>query len=254
MSREEIQKQFGLHATDYVSSPTHAKGRSLSRLLDILPWSPDWISLDIATGAGHTAFAIAPLVGHVLATDITPAMLELTRDGAAERGFANITVDTADAERLPYEDGSFDLVTCRIAAHHFGDIPVFLSEARRVLRRGGRLVVIDNIVPSGAAGAYVNAFEKLRDPSHNRCLELPEWLAAFAAAGLEPEHQETLGKRVNFTTWAARHDPVMQAYLRAMLSEITGEAARFLAPQLDEEPASFGLLEAIIVGRAHGRK
>ena len=95
----------------------------------------------------------------------------------------NISFETADAEDLPFADASFDLVTCRIAPHHFQHIDRFLAESHRVLRDGGVLAVVDNVVPAGDAGDYVNAFEKLRDPSHHRALALDEWMDAFAAAG-----------------------------------------------------------------------
>jgi ubiquinone/menaquinone biosynthesis C-methylase UbiE len=130
--------------------------------------------LDIATGAGRTALAVAPYVAHVIATDITSQMLDQARRLAGEQGLSNITVETADAEALPYDDGCFDLGTCRIAPHHFTDIPLFLRESLRVLRPGDLFSLVANIVPPGSAGDYINAFEKLRDPSHGRCLSIDE--------------------------------------------------------------------------------
>ncbi len=144
---------------------------------------------------------------------------------------SNIRTDTAEAHDLPYPDSSFDLVTCRIAAHHFADVPLFVQEAARVLRPGGILAVVDNIVPPGAVGHYVNAFEKLRDPSHGRCLTLEEWTALFASSGLTVANAETLAKRLNFDFWAQRHDRTMQAYLRALLLESNTAVATFLDPQ-----------------------
>ena len=151
-------------------SQPHAKGASLQRLVELVEPQPDWQALDIATAAGHTAFAFAPHVAHVRATDITPQMLTVAREQAATRGIGNVTVEHADADNLPYADGQFDLLTCRIAPHHFPDIGAFLRESVRVLRAGGILAVVDNVVPAGVAGDFVNAFEKLRDPSHGRCL------------------------------------------------------------------------------------
>ena len=247
--RDRIKREFGTHAGDYVSSKPHAHGASLQRLVELIAPQPAWQVLDIATGAGHTAFTFAPHVAHVWATDITPEMLAVTQQGAAERGLSNITVETADAEALPYEEGRFDLVTCRIAPHHFGDITPFLQEAVRVLKNGGALAVDDNVVPAGPAGDYVNAFEKFRDPSHSRCLTLAEWMAAFEMQGLVVEHRETLEKRIVFETWASRHDALMQQFLRAMLTEVAGEAAEFLQPQVVGGKMSFRLREGIIVGR-----
>ncbi len=249
MSKSLIKEQFGANAATYVTSLPHAKGASLSRLVELVQPQPQWQMLDIATATGHTAFIFAPHVAHVWATDITPEMLTLAQQQAAERGLTNVTVETADAEALPYADGRFDLVTCRIAPHHFGDVALFVREAARVLRPGGVLAVVDNIVPTGPAGDYVNAFEKLRDPSHGRCLTLNEWLELYEAAGLTILQHETLTKQMNFDKWAARHNAAMQRFLRAMLSEVHSEAAAFLQPALAEKGTTFILQEAIIIGQ-----
>jgi ubiquinone/menaquinone biosynthesis C-methylase UbiE len=248
MDKKLVQEQFGAHAAAYIHSKPHAKGESLGRLVELVAPQPDWQVLDVATGAGHTAFAFAPLVGHVWATDMTAEMLDIAQQQAAARGLANVTAEYAEAEALPYADGRFHLVTCRIAAHHFADVGRFMAEAARVLRPGGVLAVVDNVVPAGPAGDYVNAFEKLRDPSHGRCLSLAEWEEAYQAAGLVLTQAETLDKKMEFAPWAARHDAVMQRYLRAMLTEVKGEAAEFLRPSITEEGMTFYLREGILMG------
>ena len=248
-SRKAVREQFGRNAESYVTSTPHARGRSLTRLTEVIDAQPDWQVLDVATAAGHTAFAFAPRVAHVRATDITEEMLELARKQAKERGLDNVTVEYADAEDLPYDDDSFDLVTCRIAAHHLVDVSPFMAQATRVLRPGGLLAVVDNVVPEDAPGDYVNGFEKLRDPSHGRCLSMTEWREQFNIAGLQMVHQETIDKEMVFEDWAARHDVFMQSFLRAMLSEVGGEAARFLRPETRGEQTIFYLREGLLVGR-----
>ncbi len=249
MDRSSIKEQFGANAAAYVDSKVHAKGASLARLVAVVQPRADWQVLDIASAAGHTAFAFAPHVAHVRSTDITPEMLAQARKLAEERQLTNVTVEQADAEELPYADGTFDLVTCRIAPHHFGDILPFLHESARVLQSGGLLAVVDNIVPAGPAGDYVNAFEKLRDPSHSRCLSAEEWLAAYQAANFTLIHQEELPKAMEFETWAARHDATLQRFLRALLTEAHGPAADFLQPATTEQGLTFQLREGLFVGR-----
>lgn len=248
-NKKQIKEQFGANAKDYVKSRTHAKGASLSRLLELVEPHPDWKSLDIATATGHTAFVFSPYVAHVWATDITPEMLQTAREQARERGIKNVTIEYADAEDLPYQDSTFDLVTCRIAPHHFQDIKRFLQEVGRVLRLGGILAIVDNIVPSGYAGNYINAFEKLRDPSHERCLSLEEWLEIFQATHFTIQHYEILDKRMAFGFWAKRHDVTVQGYLLTMLKHAPLEAANFLQVQMENKETSFRLQEGIIIGK-----
>jgi len=202
MTKCLVQEQFGATAAHYLTSKPHAKGKSLERLVELVQPQPAWRALDVATGAGHTAYAFAPHVARVWATDITEEMLALVRDEIAKRKLANVRVAYAKAEALPFEDQSFDLVTCRIAPHHFDSIAGFLDEARRVLKSGATLAIADNIVPPGSVGDYVNAFERLRDPSHLRAWTMEEWRAALAGHGFAVRHEESAAKSIIFLPMA----------------------------------------------------
>jgi len=247
MSRSLSQQQFGAHAQEYITSKPHAQGQSLERMVVLAEPKPEWRGLDIATGAGHVAYAFAPHVSRMWATDITNEMLAIVREQAAKRKLTNIRTAFAKAEALPFEDASFDLVTSRIAPHHFDSIALFLDETRRVLKPGGTLALVDNVVPEGSVGDYVNAFERFRDPSHLRAWTMQEWRDALTQHGFAVAHEESILKTMEFNTWAGRHDATMQAFLRAMLREMTPAVREFLAPEEKDGAWTFRLEEALFI-------
>lgn len=248
MAKSVVQQQFGATAAHYLTSKPHAQGRSLERLVELVCPDPAWQVLDIATGAGHTAYAIAPHVARVWASDITEEMLLVVRGEVDRRALDNVGIVYAKAELLPLRDSTFDLVTCRIAPHHFDSIPTFLEESRRVLKPDGRLGVVDNVVPPGSVGDYINAFERLRDPSHLRAWTMEQWDQALKRAGFAIEHHETLSKSIEFDSWAGRHDAVVKSLLKAMLIEASPAVKKALAPT-DADPLCFRLCEGLFVAQ-----
>ncbi|HXV99086.1 MAG TPA: methyltransferase domain-containing protein, partial [Anaerolineae bacterium] len=203
--KARVQAQFGPSSDAYATSDIHAKGESLAVLLELVQPQPHWQAVDVATGAGHTALAFAPHVAHVVATDLTAEMLAKTAELAAQRGLTNVETRPADAEALPFDDASFDLVTCRLAFHHFPNPRQAISEFARVLKPGGVLGFTDNIVvPDKQAAGYYNAYEKLRDPSHNWVYPLVRLRAMFEETGLKVEATRELSKEFEFHEWADR--------------------------------------------------
>jgi SAM-dependent methyltransferase len=264
--KTQVQAQFGPNAAAYGRSTVHAQGPGLVRLVELTRPQPDWHVLDVATGAGHTAFAFASHVREVTAVDITTPMLTTAAGLARQRGLSNIHFVQAPAEQLPFAPTTFDLVVCRLAAHHFEEIGRFMSEAVRVLKPGGQLALLDNVVPGSRrrgkkaemerrAGAYINAFEKLRDPSHVRCLSLDEWIDAYVTAGLTISHHETNIMSLDFDEWTARMQvsaPNRQR-LRAMLLQAPDPVLTFLTPAVSGDKIEFHLHKAIIVGQLADR-
>ena len=201
-ARELSRRQFGAHAEQYVTSRDHQASESLDRLLALAAPRPEWRVLDIATGGGHTALALAPHVHDVVASDLTREMLHAAERFIREKGVANVTFREADACELPFPDAAFDLVTCRVAPHHFADVARFVRECARVVKPGGRVIVIDNLAPDDPeSAAHYNAIEKRRDPSHQRALNEAEWVRLFHDARLHVERVEHFRKRREFENW-----------------------------------------------------
>lgn len=205
-TKQIVQQQFGAVAERYVSSAIHAEGGDLARMVELAQPRGDERVLDIATGGGHTALAFAPHVREVVATDLTEQMLVTAERFIRGRGITNVRFEWADAEALPFADASFDIVTVRIAPHHFPNPGSFVREVARVLIPGGRFIFDDNIAPEDdELDAFINRVEQWRDPSHVRSLKLSEWRNLFESAGLTVEHTELIPrKRFEFRPWVER--------------------------------------------------
>jgi SAM-dependent methyltransferase len=141
--------------------------------------------LDVACGPGLVVCAFAPYVREAIGTDMTPAMLERAHKLAADKDLGNVAWRQGDVYSLPYEDGSFTIVTTRFSCHHFLDPAAVLREMVRVCTPGGRIVVVDDYASEDPAkAAAFNQLEKLRDPSHSRALSLTEFKGLFGTVGL----------------------------------------------------------------------
>jgi len=246
-TKESVKRQFGANVAMYKVSDIHAKGKDLPLLPDLAGLTGQEDLLDIATATGHTAFALAPYCRQVTGVDLTPAMLTEARREAEERGLTNVRFQEADAEHLPFPDARFDIVTCRIAAHHFPHVERFCTEASRVLKPGGRLVIIDNVAPeSEALDRFINTVERMRDPSHFRAHRIAEWERYLSQAGLAFRLAHQFTTRVERESWLARMSVPSDTAdaVRQALREAPPEAKAYY--QIDE--TGFILHKAIMVG------
>lgn len=189
------KEQFDRQAAHYNTKWNAWSEETLAWMLKAAVGKPTDSVLDVATGTGFTALAFAPHVYSVVGLDVSPGMLARARQRAAEHGLVNVMFEEGAAESLQFMDGSFDLVTCRIAPHHFLDVQQFLAETERVLKRGGHLVLVDTTVPddSPEAAAWQNAVEVIRDPSHIRNYTPREWRQMAEAAGLSVTQSSSAG-------------------------------------------------------------
>ena len=189
--QERILDQFTRQATPFSTANTITDANALRMIVEAATPGPGDTVLDVACGGGIIVCAFAPEVKHATGIDMTPAMLDRARQHAAEKGVANVSWDQGDVGSLPYADGAFDIVVTRFSMHHFLDPVSVLREMVRVCAPGGRVVVVDMYASDNPAKAMEwNREEKLRDPSHVRCLTLPELKGLFGSVGL-PEPRAT---------------------------------------------------------------
>ena len=197
------KSQFDANAGSYASSSVHRFGASLPVLLNLADPNKNDLVLDVATGTGNTALAFAPLVSRVTGIDMSPKMLDQAKSRAISENIENASFLEGDAENLPFADSSFSIVTSRHAPHHFHDVPKFLSEVARVLKPCGRFVMSDQIVIHKEDQAWVNEFQRTRDPSHfwQRCVI--EWQDLMHDAGLVWINDQLVPYKLEFDWWVS---------------------------------------------------
>jgi ubiquinone/menaquinone biosynthesis C-methylase UbiE len=201
--------------------------------------------LDLGCGVGHTLRRIAPKLRFAIGADATPGMLEGARSLMAQERITNVALVVAAAESLPFLDGTFDGVACRLAAHHFTDVARAFAEIARVLRPGGRFVLSDNFAPDDPAlDWWINTLETLRDPSHVREYTVAEWRALLDSAGLRVTAEARFVTVLETEPWLARsRTPDDRAQRVREMLRTAPEGARRV---FDVRPDGFTLLKCVL--------
>jgi len=201
--KKQIREQFGRTASAYVEATHFTGGEDLEEAARLLEPSHDDNMLDVTCGGGHMALFFAPMVRQVVASDLTMQMLKKAQEHIAEEGRVdNVVFREADAEDLPFPAGSFTLLTCRIAPHHFADVPQALREFHRVLRRGGRMAIIDTLMPSDPEIAeFFQTMEKMRNPTHIKAFSEDEWQEMILDSELILQETMIISKTHDFQEW-----------------------------------------------------
>ena len=187
----------------YADSASHRHGTSLVLTVALARGAPGARALDVSTGTGFTAHALAEVGLAVLAADLAPSMLR----HAVSHAPRPISGVLADVHRLGLQGEMFDVVTCRHALHHYADPTAAVREMGRVLRPAGRLVIADTVAPDDSALAReMHEIEVARDASHVRNHTEAEYQALLRSAGLHVERSARCSAEQEFEAWCARTD------------------------------------------------
>lgn len=198
---------FGQRAADYANSQVHVSDDSLEIIRGLvgIASSPSQWAVDLGTGAGFNAFNMAQLDYRTVATDPAGLMLREARRIGGERGLCNLTLCQSSAESLPFASSSLDIVGSRMAAYHFGDYQAVISEAHRVLKVGGALLIADSVAPEDSSVSdWMEDVELRRDFSHveNRKASVIE--ALVTERGLDMVDRVHTSNHLRFNGWVAR--------------------------------------------------
>jgi ubiquinone/menaquinone biosynthesis C-methylase UbiE len=243
--------QFNPLAERYSQSPVHRDGASLPVLLRLAEPRASDVVLDVATGPGNTAFALADAVQSVVGVDIAPRMLEQARLRADTERKTNLSFQEASAEALPFASGSFSLVVSRHAPHHFHDAGRFLSEVYRVLARGGRFVLADQISPTAEISDWLDYWERTRDPSHFLQRTVSQWQELARDTEFFWIKHQIVPYRLPFDWWVSQAgcDAERIAQLRRHIERAGPEIAKWLEPQFDHNNQILSFIEPMLVVR-----
>ena len=239
--KEAVQKQFARTVEAFSKFAVRDTPNALAEKVEFARPQPADLALDVACGPGTFVLALAPRVRSARGVDLTQEMLHQACEFQRQREISNVHFDRGDAEQLPYADTAFDLVTCQCSIHHLPKPQLAVKEMIRVMKREGRLVIIDSLGPeSDAKFELHNRIEKIRDPSHALTLRLTTFLEMFEAHGLEIIHQSLKRRQRSFNHWMLRAglEPRHRRYqeARKLLEEsIPGDRTGFCAqPQGDD--------------------
>ncbi|MEO5617360.1 MAG: methyltransferase domain-containing protein [Candidatus Eisenbacteria bacterium] len=255
----ENARQFGDTARGYAMSRTHTEGGTRHLLIERMQPVMDETLLDVACGAGGMTLAVAPYVSQAIGLDPAPEMLHALRLGARRAEIANVTPLIGDAHRLPFRDRAVQLVTVRMAPHHFHDPALAVREMARVLGKGGRLGIADGTVPEDAElDAFINRLDILHDPTTVRNYSAREWRGFYEGAGLRVDSVEEeafdLAEGRLLSEWVGRSmgSSVVLDECRRMLLGAPPAIRRALRVQPEGGDVRFDLPKIVIVGKRAG--
>lgn len=221
---------FTAQAESFNTSAVAADGDMLDRITAWAQPGRDECWLEAACGPGLIARRLAPEVAAVTGFDLTPAMIAVAKREAATAGLDNATFTIGDATALPVADGFFDCAVSRFSLHHIPVPERLITEMARVVKPGGKLVLVDPLADEEPqAAAWSQEVERLRDPSHWASLSLSQLHAMIAGSAWRLEREEVMALELDFDDWLARGQaaPAQQELAERLVSEPPAGATCF---------------------------
>jgi ubiquinone/menaquinone biosynthesis C-methylase UbiE len=250
-----VREEFTRQAEAYASAVVITDQDRLTRLVGAIAPDGSGRAIEIATGPGYVAMALAAKCCEVIGIDLTEAALQIAERTRLSRGLANVRFRTADAEALPFADNEFDIAVCRFAFHHFEYPAGVLTEMCRVCRTGATIAVEDLYASEFPPRAsYYNHFERLRDHSHTRAMAPTELTAMFAKAGVELRrvHSDDLVTEMEAWLQSAQTAADDAAEVRRLLEQDVGQDLSGASPFQCDGTIMFHQRTMALIGRKLG--
>lgn len=225
-----IEEAFTEQASTFNSSAVANADSILNAIIELAEPQPSERWLEAACGPGIISRRLAPLVNVVHGIDLTPAMIELARREAAVAELDNAVFEVGDATATGLQAAGFDGAVTRFSLHHLPVPARLFAELSRVVRPGGRVVIVDHVADDDAeARAWSQEIERLRDPSHWACLSEARLRALGEQAGLELTSAQRVAFELDFDDWLRRgtSDPVAQELVELSVNERPGGTISF---------------------------
>jgi SAM-dependent methyltransferase len=228
---------------NYAASNVHKFGPSLAKLLVLARPNEHDVCLDIGTGAGHTAAALARHAKKVYGLDPSDGMRKAAQESYGH--LANLEFVPGSSEDTGFPDNTFDIVTARHTLHHHPSMPRTLAEIKRVLKPNGRLVVVDEITPNENVNDWYHRLEITRDPTHLRAYFVHEWQIFLKDAGLTWIVGDTnTVYSLDVESWTRRMKPSAEQAenVRQLFREASPEAQKiFTIVYQDDKAVTFNM-------------
>lgn len=247
---DSVRETWGRYAPSFAAEGAAAEDReSIRRLVELCRLPSGALLLDVATGAGYTAFGFARTGVRPISSDPTHEMLLATKKGWTERQLpGGARCVECWAEALPFADESLDAVVAHRAPHQFADARAFASEAHRVLKPGGVFGIADQSPPDGWE-TWHNDLERTRDPTHEWARSPREWRELVAAAGLKIRATDVVYQTHALEDWLDRVDcpEDRRKVVRRTFAEIPEDIRDVYRPQVTDGVHTFRTPQHVLV-------